>query len=286
METAETIVKSKCNDTSTESCNDVIWLANYKNEFDESNNIKYTIESADLYSYACKYGDKVACSNLNSAGFQFSKENNSSENLKKALNYYKIACDSKNGEDGGEYACRNAAIVYDQFKEYQNSHPYYVKSCQKKNTQSCYDVGINFYKGYGIEKNLDDAYHYFKDTCKLKLGKSCEYLAEIDKIKAEAKLQKEEEEKQAKIKAQEAEKARLLALEAEKKEKIRIDNFRKKKFQEGDQTNCGPVIEVKTKMLKIYFPVQGYGNEHWIMKDTIYPVGYGCRFYNGRYIAN
>lgn len=279
LDTAESIAKSKCNDTTIESCKDVIVLADKKldvvENIDGNISILYTTESADLYSHACRYGHKMACSDVNSAGVQFSKESNSTENLKIAISYYRIACDSKNGEEGKEYACRNIAMNYDKLKEYQNSHPYYIKSCQKKNTNSCYDVGINFYFGYGIEKNLDNAYPYLKDACELKLGKSCEYIAEIDKIRAEIKSQKEAEEK-----------ARLLAIEEEKKEKIRIENFRKKKFQEGDQTNCGPVIEVKTKMLKIYFPVQSYGNEHWIMKDTIYPAGYGCQFYNGRYVTN
>ncbi len=265
MESAETIVKSKCNDTSTESCKDVIWLAEYRNEALEG---QYTDEAANLYSHACKYGDKIACAHVNNAGFQFAQENNTTKNQNKALNYYKIACDSKNGEDGGEYACRNAALTYDQFKDYKNSHSYYIKSCSKKNSESCYDVGVDFYKGYGTEKNTHQAYTYLKDACSLKIRKSCEYLAEIDKIKAE-------EEKQRKI-----------IEEAKKQEEFKIKQFRQKKFQEGDQTNCGPIIEAKTKMLKIYFPVQGYGNEHWIMRDTIYPVGYGCRFYNGRYIGN
>ena len=54
-------------------------------------------------------------------------------------------------------------------------------------------------------------------------------------------------------------------------------------LKEGDETNCGPVIEVKAKLVKISFPVQNYGDEHWIRRDAIFPAGYGCSFVNGQY---
>ena len=57
----------------------------------------------------------------------------------------------------------------------------------------------------------------------------------------------------------------------------------RKKIHEGDETNCGPVIEVKPKLIKISNAVAGYGNEHWIRRDQLYPTGYSCRFFNGEY---
>lgn len=85
--------------------------------------------------------------------------------------------------------------------------------------------------------------------------------------------------------AQEQAKEERLAKERaarEAKEKERVASFRKK-IREGDETNCGPVIEVKAKTIKVSFAVANYGNEHWIRRDEIFPAGYGCRFFNGEY---
>jgi hypothetical protein len=49
------------------------------------------------------------------------------------------------------------------------------------------------------------------------------------------------------------------------------------------ETNCGPVIEARGNLLKIYSPVSNYGNEHWIPRGQVFPPGYGCRFFNGHY---
>ena len=57
----------------------------------------------------------------------------------------------------------------------------------------------------------------------------------------------------------------------------------RKTLNEGAETNCGPAIEVKAKLVKVAFAVANYGNEHWIRRDEIFPSGYSCRFVNGQY---
>lgn len=66
------------------------------------------------------------------------------------------------------------------------------------------------------------------------------------------------------------------------KKQKEITAFRKT-LNEGAESNCGPIIEVKNKLVKVAFAVANYGNEHWIRRDEIYPSGYGCRFVNGQY---
>jgi len=51
----------------------------------------------------------------------------------------------------------------------------------------------------------------------------------------------------------------------------------------GVETNCGPVIDIKSDMIKVYFPVQNYGNEQWIHREDIFPPTVSCRFINGKY---
>lgn len=58
----------------------------------------------------------------------------------------------------------------------------------------------------------------------------------------------------------------------------------RKAIKVESETNCGPVIEIKGSLVKVYFPVASYGNEHWIKKDQIFPPGFECRFLNGNYM--
>lgn len=77
-------------------------------------------------------------------------------------------------------------------------------------------------------------------------------------------------------------------IEEEKARRSQIEEGRKlsmwrQSLRDGDETNCGPVIEAKGKLLKISYAVENYGNEHWIRRDQIFPSRYGCYFLNGQY---
>lgn len=72
----------------------------------------------------------------------------------------------------------------------------------------------------------------------------------------------------------------LAAKEAAERKRIAL--FRDS-LKEGDETNCGPAVEAKAKLVKVAFAVANYGTEHWIRRDTLFPPGYGCRFFNGVY---
>ncbi len=55
-------------------------------------------------------------------------------------------------------------------------------------------------------------------------------------------------------------------------------------LQVGDDTNCGEVLELRHGLVKVNFPVENYGNEHWIKKGLILRPGAGCEFVNGNYV--
>lgn len=92
--------------------------------------------------------------------------------------------------------------------------------------------------------------------------------------KENARLEAERKREEAKLAKEES-----IRMAAERRQ---LDSFRKS-LKEGDETNCGPVIQTKNKLVQISFAVANYGNEHWIRRDMIFPSGYGCRFINGQY---
>lgn len=106
--------------------------------------------------------------------------------------------------------------------------------------------------------------------------------------KAEQEALRKKQEDDAKAMA-EAKAARDRAAEYERREKARQAKAStaavawRKQLRQSGETNCGPVIEMNGKLAKIAAPVAGYGNEHWIRVDKLFPPGYECRFFNGQY---
>lgn len=92
-------------------------------------------------------------------------------------------------------------------------------------------------------------------------------------------------QRQARIEEEKARREKELAEQAvrQQKRETEVAQYRKG-LKIGDRTNCGPIIEMKIDLLKVYFPVSNYGNEHWIDRSTAFPPNYSCSFFNGRYM--
>ena len=58
----------------------------------------------------------------------------------------------------------------------------------------------------------------------------------------------------------------------------------RKTLRVGVKTNCGPVLEMREDLVKVYFPLAGYGNEHWLDRNTVFPASDDCEFRDGRYL--
>ena len=119
------------------------------------------------------------------------------------------------------------------------------------------------------------------------------YLEKDRAIRQEVQMQNEKQYVEQK-KAQALEQERQATLAKQKIEEDKkfheqhlkeIASFRNGKLSEELVTNCGPILEVKKTMVKVYFPVKDYGNEHWIPKNEVFPDGYGCSFLNGQYVG-
>ena len=95
----------------------------------------------------------------------------------------------------------------------------------------------------------------------------------------------------AKVKLKKAlvdeEKRRVIAAEKERlkrqKEQEQLARWRAS-VKSGDDTFCGPIIEVNQSMIKIAVraQLQGYGNEAWLKRSELYPSSKGCLNQNGR----
>jgi hypothetical protein len=99
-----------------------------------------------------------------------------------------------------------------------------------------------------------------------------------------------EAERQARERAIEAERqaiaqaSRQKEAEAERKHRQQAVVQFRKGLKEGDDTFCGPVIEIKSKLVRIAVRVQltGFAAEQWLKLDEVYMPDQGCRNTNGR----
>ena len=78
-------------------------------------------------------------------------------------------------------------------------------------------------------------------------------------------------------------KARSDAESSRKAKELRKLNEFRDAIRQGDETNCGPIIEDKGKLLKIAVAVANFGSEHWLRREELFPTSYRCEFYNGQY---
>ncbi len=167
------------------------------------------------YMQACKLGNMTGCSGL---GTLYERGLGVIKNLKKAAEYYKLAClksDAfgcfhlqmfESGDLGIEYysslcdeednslACLKTGNIY-YFglgvpKDRKSSAIYYQKSCNLKNPRGCFNLGILYGNGDGdLEANEEFslayfylAKQYFYLDCKAKKDSACEMLKSMEAL--------------------------------------------------------------------------------------------------------
>jgi hypothetical protein len=106
---------------------------------------------------------------------------------------------------------------------------------------------------------------------------------ELSKTEAEEiKRRETEEAMRRKAQAKAEEEQRRYEQKQQRQRIAQVEAFRRA-IKVETETNCGPVLEIKGSLVKIYFPVADYGNEHWVRKEQLFPRDYGCQFLNGSY---
>lgn len=97
---------------------------------------------------------------------------------------------------------------------------------------------------------------------------------------AKDKLPRAEKE-EAKVVAEAEARLRKFAVEEDRKLAGWRDNLKI-----GDETNCGPVVDKKPPLVRVYFPIANFGNEHWLRANQVEYPGRGCCFLNGHYVGS
>lgn len=137
----------------------------------ESNDLK---NAAELYGIACSQNDYKACwwaGYIHNSGIQ--EENKFKIDRLKAKKYFQKACDGGN-LDG----CKDAQAIQNginQIEIFNNEIAY----CERGNMNECASVGIKYYKGDSISRDMTKAENYTKKACDSGNLDACGWLTEI-----------------------------------------------------------------------------------------------------------
>lgn len=164
-----------------------------------------------------------------------------------------------------------AALTANKAAEEKETLEYQANKSALENAKTTSDVDKII---SSLKWRLNNGIHKDDPDNLLELASQKRSVFEEAEAKENARLDAERKREEAKLAKEES--IRKAA------ERQQLASFRKV-LKEGDETNCGPVIQIKSKLVQISFAVSNYGNEHWIRRDMIFPSGYGCRFINGQY---
>ncbi|MGG2393995.1 tetratricopeptide repeat protein [Helicobacter pylori] len=69
-------------------------------------------------------------------------------------------------------------LSYDK-QDFSKARKYFEKACDLNNGRGCNGLGVLYYVGEGVEKNLIKAAQFYSKACKLGDRKACEMLKEL-----------------------------------------------------------------------------------------------------------
>jgi hypothetical protein len=168
----------------------------------------------------------------------------------------------------------------------EQAYSFYQKAADNGYATAQYEVGrlIESGKLYG---DVESAYSWYSkaaysvEEASAAQKRLAPTVAAIEKKRADdyaaAERKRAQEEAIAERKRAQEEAAAI------KREQQRLAQWRKT-LQIGDDTHCGPIIEVRRPMFKVALiaQIQGFGSESWLKEAELFTPEYGCRNVNGR----
>ena len=130
-------------------------------------------EAEKLYIQGCEENDYVCCTALGDVY-------NYREDLNKASDLYNKAC---NG--GDSRGCASIKTIKNKMQKNQesavhnNQYNEALKNCNAGSSDWCGRLGLHYYQGEGIGKNLDLAEKYLQQSCDAGYGRWCGWLGSI-----------------------------------------------------------------------------------------------------------
>lgn len=150
-------------------CDEYRKIAEFKREIDE---VDRQICASNDFSGALS---ALACRNI---GYIYDKKE---KNPSIAKDYYKQACDLKNGRSDKE-ACANLGFLYIKERNLSEAKICFENACGSGLVErvSCSVLGIMYENGVGVKKDIEKAKFYYQKACRYGDIEACEKLKEFE----------------------------------------------------------------------------------------------------------
>jgi len=129
---------------------------------------KDTKKAIEFYKRACELNLSIGCSNT---AILYVKN----QNFTKSREFFKKACNNNDAK-----ACHSLAVMYDEGQgvviDKKRAEKLYKKACKKGVGVACYNLGVNYSLGDGVEKNSKKAIKFYTQACDKKNGAGCSNL--------------------------------------------------------------------------------------------------------------
>lgn len=147
-------------------CDEYRRIAKFESKIDE---VDRQICASNDFSGALS---ALACFNI---GYIYDKKE---KNPNIAKDYYKQACDFKNGRSN-KNACANLGFLYINERNLSEAKIYFEHACSLIESVACNALGIMYKDGYGVKKDIEKAKFYYQKACEYGDTNTCEKLKEF-----------------------------------------------------------------------------------------------------------
>ena len=148
-------------------CDEYRRIAEFKPEIDE---VDRKICASNDFSGALS---ALACFNI---GYIYDKKE---KNPNIAKDYYKQACDLKNGRSN-KNACANLGFLHMKERNFSEAKIYFEDACGLVESVSCNVLGMMYERGDGVKKDIQKAKFYYQKACRYGDTDTCEKLKEFE----------------------------------------------------------------------------------------------------------
>ncbi|MFA6189036.1 MAG: tetratricopeptide repeat protein [Sulfuricurvum sp.] len=128
------------------------------------------IEALGLYEQSCDEGNFESCSQ---AGHMYQYGYGAKQSHTKASEFYAKAC--RGGYSGGCNNLQSMEKSETNFKNFKQAQ----ENCIAGSADWCGKLGIHYYQGEGVDKNLDLAEKYLQQSCDREMSNSCAWLGRL-----------------------------------------------------------------------------------------------------------
>ncbi len=130
----------------------------------------------ELFERSCYLNSAKGCMGL---GDIYKNGYGVEANKSMAAYYYEKACNCGELDDNTYKACLNSGLIYYHSGKYTKAKKILEKTCNDNNKTSCAYLGMLFYKGKGVEKNIKKGLMFLKKSCDNNFSFACYNLGAI-----------------------------------------------------------------------------------------------------------